>query len=96
MVAQRAPTDGAPAIADAAAPTELRELVITHAFQVAWLVRDALGAPPPRWLGLNAGNAALTVIRYAAGMAPSVLVYNDVQHLPAELQWTGFPDGLRP
>ncbi|MGW0136589.1 histidine phosphatase family protein [Streptomyces sp. NPDC003299] len=67
------------------------ELVVTHNFLVAWLVRDALHAPEWRWLGLNHGNAALTVIRYAPGRPASVLVVNDMRHLPAELRWTGFP-----
>jgi probable phosphoglycerate mutase len=66
-------------------------LVVTHNFLLAWLVRDALGAPPERWLGLNHANAALTVIRYGAGEPPRLLVYNDTGHLPADLRWTGFP-----
>lgn len=70
------------------------ELVVTHNFLIAWLVRDALDAPKWRWLGLNHGNAALTVIRYAPGRAASVLVSNDMRHLPAELRWTGFPPEL--
>lgn len=71
------------------------ELVVTHNFLVAWLVRDAMHAPKWRWLGLNHGNAALTVIRYAPGRAASVLVSNDMRHLPADLRWTGFPPELR-
>ncbi|MFF9870486.1 histidine phosphatase family protein [Streptomyces sp. NPDC013953] len=67
------------------------ELVVTHNFLVAWLVRDAMHAPHWRWLGLNHGNAALTVIRYAPGRPASVLVSNDMRHLPPELRWTGFP-----
>ncbi|MCZ0207308.1 histidine phosphatase family protein [Streptomyces achromogenes] len=67
------------------------ELVVTHNFLVAWLVRDALHAPKWRWLGLNHCNAALTVIRYAPGRPASVLVSNDMSHLPTELRWTGFP-----
>ncbi|MEU2060847.1 histidine phosphatase family protein [Streptomyces sp. NPDC013455] len=67
------------------------ELVVTHNFLVAWLVRDALHAPKWRWLGLNHGNAALTVIRYAPGRPSCVLVSNDMRHLPPELRWTGFP-----
>ncbi|MFI1754108.1 histidine phosphatase family protein [Streptomyces sp. NPDC020571] len=70
------------------------ELVVTHNFLIAWLVRDALHAPKWRWLGLNHGNAALTVIRYAPGRAASVLLSNDMRHLPAELRWTGFPPEL--
>ncbi|MFJ3620457.1 histidine phosphatase family protein [Streptomyces iakyrus] len=67
------------------------ELVVTHNFLVAWLVRDAMHAPQWRWLGLNHGNAALTVIRYAPGRPASVLISNDMRHLPPELRWTGFP-----
>ncbi|MEV0446204.1 histidine phosphatase family protein [Streptomyces spectabilis] len=67
------------------------ELVVTHNFLVAWLVRDAMHAPRWRWLGLNHGNAALTVIRYAPGRPASVLTSNDMRHLPPELRWTGFP-----
>ena len=70
------------------------ELVVTHNFLIAWLVRDAMHAPKWRWLGLNHCNASLTVIRYAPGRAASVLLSNDMRHLPAELRWTGFPAEL--
>ncbi|MFJ9683128.1 histidine phosphatase family protein [Streptomyces sp. NPDC101194] len=76
------PVDGEP---------DRHELVVTHNFLVAWLVREAMCAPKWRWLGLDHGNAALTVIRYAPGRPASVLVANDMRHLPAELRWTGFP-----
>ncbi|MPY48127.1 histidine phosphatase family protein [Streptomyces acidicola] len=78
------------------AETETHEILVTHAYQVAWLVRHALEAPPVRWLGLNCGNAALTVIEYRDGMAPTMLLYNDMGHLPVELRWTGFGAGTRP
>ncbi|MFD1930786.1 histidine phosphatase family protein [Nonomuraea mangrovi] len=71
------------------------ELVVTHNFLIGWLVRAAQDAPAWRWLGLNHCNAALTVIRYAPGRLSSVLVYNDMTHLPPELRWTGFPPELR-
>ncbi|WKD34877.1 histidine phosphatase family protein [Streptomyces xanthophaeus] len=70
------------------------ELVVTHNFLVAWLVREAMYAPKWRWLGLNHSNAALTVIRYAPGRPATVLCSNDMRHLPAELRWTGFPPEL--
>ncbi|MGV9877985.1 histidine phosphatase family protein [Streptomyces sp. NPDC003006] len=70
------------------------ELVVTHNFLVGWLVRDALDAPPWRWLGLNHCNAALTLIRYTPGRPASLVFYNDMRHLPAELRWTGFPPEL--
>ncbi|WP_171168078.1 histidine phosphatase family protein [Streptomyces sp. I05A-00742] len=78
------------------ADTETHEVLVTHAYPVAWLLRHALDAPPLRWLGLNCGNTALTVIEYRDGPAPTVLLYNDMGHLPAELRWTGFGAGVRP
>jgi len=75
----------------AAGPAPRHELVVTHAFLIAWLVRAALDAPNWRWIGLNHCNAALTVIRYAPDRPASVLLYNDMAHLPTELKWTGFP-----
>ncbi|MEU4092849.1 histidine phosphatase family protein [Streptomyces sp. NPDC026673] len=74
---------------------ERHELVVTHNFLVAWLVRHTTDAPAWRWLGINHANAALTVIRYAPGRPSSVLVQNDMRHLPAELRWTGFPPESR-
>lgn len=65
---------------------ERHELVVTHNFLVGWLVRAALDAPKWRWLGLNHGNAALTVIRYAPGRLPALLTWNDSEHLPAGLR----------
>ncbi len=66
-------------------------LVVTHAFTIGWLVRHACGAPPWRWLGLDVGHAALTVLRYSDHRPPAVVVFNDMSHLPDELRWTGFP-----
>ncbi|GGZ09258.1 histidine phosphatase family protein [Streptomyces nitrosporeus] len=71
------------------------ELIVTHAFLAAWLVRDALDAPPWRWLGLNHANAALTVIRYPPHRPAAVITMNDLGHLPPDLHWTGFPPELR-
>ncbi|MFI6395423.1 histidine phosphatase family protein [Nonomuraea sp. NPDC050547] len=78
------------------ATAETHEVLVTHAYQVAWLVRDALDAPPVRWLGLTCGNTALTVIEYRDGVGPSVMLYNDMGHLPDDLRWTGFGPGVRP
>lgn len=76
------------------AEKDRHQLVVTHNFLIAWLVRDAMYAPKWRWLGLNYCNAALTVIRYAPGRAASILHSNDMRHLLAELRWTGFPPEL--
>jgi probable phosphoglycerate mutase len=76
--------------------TETHEVLVTHAFQVAWLLRHALDAPPARWLGLNSGNTALTVLEYRDGLPPTVVLFNDMGHLPQDLRWTGFPPSARP
>jgi broad specificity phosphatase PhoE len=70
------------------------ELVVTHNFLIGWLVAHAFAAPRWRWLGINHANAALTIIRYAPERVPSVLVFNDLRHLRADLAWTGFPAEL--
>lgn len=73
------------------------EVLVTHAYPVAWLVRESLGAPPRAWLSLTAiANTGLTVIDFTAGEPPTVRQVNDQSHLPAELTWTGFADGVTP
>ena len=71
------------------------DVVITHAFTIGWLVRHALDAPAWRWFPPTQCHAGLTVIRYELAGPPSVLVANDVAHLPADIRWTGFPEHLR-
>lgn len=66
------------------------EVLITHAFQVAWLVRHALGAPPAAWLRVPAANTGLTVIEHRSGEETVLVMLNDQSHLPPELRWTGF------
>lgn len=75
---------------------DTHEVLVTHSYPIAWLVRHALDAPPARWLGLNPGNASLTVIEYRPGTAPTLVLYNDMGHLPPELRWTGFGGGPHP
>lgn len=70
--------------------TDLHEVLITHAYQIAWLVRHALGAPAARWLAMSSANAALTVIEVRPAQEPTLVMFNDMTHLPAELRWTGF------
>jgi probable phosphoglycerate mutase len=91
------PIWAAAAIERHAVPAEedTHELIVTHNFLIAWFVRHALGAPPARWVGLNQGNCALTVILYRPHRPPSLLVFNDMTHLPPPLRWTGFPSELR-
>lgn len=70
---------------------DTHEVLITHSYPIAWLVRHALDAPPARWIGLDSANTALTVIEYRPGLPPGIVMFNDMSHLPAGLRWTGFP-----
>lgn len=75
---------------------DAHEVLVTHAYPIAWLMRHALEAAPVRWLSLTgSANTALTVIEYRDGLAPTVVMFNDQSHLPAELRWTGSPAGQR-
>lgn len=79
-----------------AADAETHELLVTHAYPIAWLVRAALEAPPARWLGLNAANTGLTVIDFRTGLPPAIVMFNDLGHLEGADRWTGFPPAARP
>jgi serine/threonine-protein phosphatase PGAM5 len=88
---------GSAQMADAAAEflrshrEDRHDLLITHNFVIAWLVREALGAPDWRWLSINQANCGLTVLTQKTGRPWSLLVHNDVAHLPPELR-TGLPE----
>lgn len=71
------------------ADDDSHHLVVTHAFTIGWLVRHAWAAPPWRWLGLDNDHAALTVLRYFTDRPPTVVVFNDMSHLPDALRLTG-------
>ena len=52
---------------------------------------NALGAPDWRWLSINQANCGLTVLTQKSGRPWSLLVHNDMAHLPPELR-TGLPE----
>ncbi len=80
-----------------AGPAPVHEVLITHAYPIAWLLRHALAAPPVAWLGLtSSANAGVSVIVYADGAPATVLMVNELSHLPPALRWTGFRGGVRP
>ncbi len=88
---------GSAQMADAAAEflrshrEDRHDLLITHNFVIAWLVREVLGAPEWRWLSINQANCGLTVLTQKSGRPWSLLVHNDLAHLPPELR-TGLPE----
>jgi probable phosphoglycerate mutase len=76
------------------AERDTHELVVTHNFLIAWLVRHALDAPPARWIGINQANCGVTVLAYRDARPPALLTFNDVSHLPEPVRWTGVPPAL--
>lgn len=87
---------GGPAAATATrTPDDTHELLITHAYPIAWLVRHAFDAPRHRWLGLESANAALTLIEHRSGLPAALVQFNDMSHLPTDLRWTGFTGNAR-
>jgi serine/threonine-protein phosphatase PGAM5 len=83
----------ADAVSEFLAPSRetTHDLLITHNFVIAWLVREALNAPDWRWVGVNQANCGLTIINVKAGRPPELVAHNDLGHLPVELR-TGLPD----
>ena len=83
----------ADAVAEFLAPAreDRHELLITHNFVIAWFVREVLGAPRWRWLGLNQANCGLTIIRVRSAKPAVLVTHNDLGHLPAEFR-TGLPE----
>lgn len=58
------------------------EVLITHAYPVAWMVREALDAPPQSWLSLTKiANTGVTIIEYPDGAPPALSAVNDLSHL---------------
>lgn len=62
------------------------ELLITHNFVIAWFVREVLGGPSWRWMGINQANCGLTIIRVRTAKPPVLVAHNDLGHLPTELR----------
>ena len=56
-------------------------VLVTHAFVVAWLVRQVLGAPATAWTAVTVDNAGLTTVERRPGRPPRLDGVNDVGHL---------------
>ncbi|MEV4118705.1 histidine phosphatase family protein [Micromonospora sp. NPDC049645] len=57
------------------------ELLITHNFVIGWFVRHVLDAPEWRWIGLHQANCAITVVRWDSDRPPTLVSFNDTEHL---------------
>ncbi|MFO7690925.1 MAG: histidine phosphatase family protein [Cryobacterium sp.] len=73
--------------------SQRHDLIITHNFVIAWFVREVLGAPDWRWVGINQAHCGLTVLQQKPGRPWTLVTHNDLGHLPVELR-TGLPEPL--
>jgi len=71
--------------------SQRHDLLITHNFVIAWFVREVLGAPDWRWVGINQAHCGLTVLQQKPGRPWTLVTHNDLGHLPVELR-TGLPE----
>lgn len=69
------------AVADAYLAGDRPVVLVTHAFVVAWFVREVLGAPRTAWTAVAVANAGLTTIDRRPGRPPQLAGVNDVGHL---------------
>jgi serine/threonine-protein phosphatase PGAM5 len=67
-----------------ARPADRHELLVTHGFVIGSFVRRALDAPAWRWMGLNAFNAGITIIKVSQDLPPMLISFNDIGHLPPD------------
>nr|WP_218880270.1 histidine phosphatase family protein [Kineosphaera limosa] len=68
------------------------ELLVTHAYPVAWLLREFLGAPPAAWLSLSAiANTGVSVVELAQEEPPIVRCVNERSHLQLAAATGGRP-----
>ncbi|MFC0533315.1 histidine phosphatase family protein, partial [Phytohabitans kaempferiae] len=61
--------------------SDRHELLITHNFVIGWFVRHVLDASLWRWIGLNQGNCAITIVQWDFDRPPNLVSFNDTGHL---------------
>jgi serine/threonine-protein phosphatase PGAM5 len=62
------------------------EVLVCHGNVIRYLVCRALGVDRMAWLNMGITNCSLTVVQVRADGTTRLLSFNDVGHLPAELQ----------
>ena len=62
------------------------DIIVWHGNVISYFVTRVVEVDPQAWLGMTVGNCGLTVVRIRADGAMRLLSYNDVGHLPVNLQ----------
>jgi len=70
--------------------TSTSEVLACHGNVIRWFVCRSLGADPARWTRMEIANCSITIIQINPDGGTRLQVFNDVSHIPRELQtWSG-------
>jgi serine/threonine-protein phosphatase PGAM5 len=62
------------------------DIIVCHGNVIRYFITRVLEVDPQAWLSMTVGNCGLTVVRIKADGDVRLLSYNDVGHLPVNLQ----------
>jgi serine/threonine-protein phosphatase PGAM5 len=65
------------------------DVLVAHGGVIRWLVCRALGIAPENWAAFGISHTGVTVVEVAADGSERVISFNDVGHLPPDLQTRG-------
>jgi serine/threonine-protein phosphatase PGAM5 len=65
------------------------DILVCHGDVIRWFVMKALGVDTAHWNSMTIANCSLTVIVIPPNGTPELAMYNDVSHVPLDMQtWT--------
>jgi serine/threonine-protein phosphatase PGAM5 len=62
------------------------DVIVCHGNVIRYFVTRVLEVDPEAWLGMSIGNCSLTVVRVSANGTMMLMSYNDMGHMPPNLQ----------
>ncbi len=62
------------------------DVIVCHGNVIRYFTTRVLGVDPEAWLGMSIGNCSLTIVRIAANGTMMLMSYNDMGHMPPNLQ----------
>ena len=62
------------------------DIIVCHGNVIRYFVTKVLGVDTMSWLGMSIGNCSLTVVSIRSDGAMKLLSFNDMGHIPANLQ----------
>lgn len=62
------------------------DIIVCHGNVIRYFTTRVLGVDPEAWLGMSIGNCSLTIVRVTANGTMMLMSYNDMGHMPPNLQ----------